>query len=56
MEKANSIFLELKRENRNRIFNKIREAGSISRPALARELELSMPTMTQKSGNARSLY
>ena len=47
MEKANSIFLEIKKENRNRIFNKIREAGSISRPALARELELSMPTVTQ---------
>lgn len=47
MEKTNSIFSELKRENRNRIFHKIREAGSISRPALARELELSMPTVTQ---------
>ncbi len=47
MEKANSIFLEIKKENRNRIFNKIRETGSISRPALARELELSMPTVTQ---------
>lgn len=47
MEKANSIFLEIKRENRNRIFYKIREEGSISRPALARELGLSMPTVTQ---------
>lgn len=47
MEKANSIFLEIKRENRNRIFHKIRESGSISRPAIARELELSIPTVTQ---------
>ena len=47
MEKSNNIFLEVKKENRNRIFNKIREAGSISRPTLARELELSMPTVTQ---------
>lgn len=47
MEKPNSIFLEIKKGNRNRIFHKIREAGSISRPALARELGLSMPTVTQ---------
>ncbi len=33
-------------ENRNRIFHCIRRNGMISRPSIARELELSLPTVT----------
>ncbi len=33
-------------ENRNRIFHCIRQNKIISRPAIARELELSLPTVT----------
>ncbi len=33
-------------ENRNRIFHCIRAKGMISRPSIARELELSLPTVT----------
>lgn len=47
MKREGNIYAELKWENRNRIFNKIREAGSISRPSLAHDLQLSLPTVTQ---------
>lgn len=47
MKQEKNAQLELKRENRNRVFNKIREEGSMSRSALSRELNLSLPTVTQ---------
>ncbi len=47
MSKESNIHLDLKWENRNRIFNKIRDAGSISSPALSYELQLSRPTIKQ---------
>ncbi len=47
MNKESNIHLDLKRENRNKVFNKIREAGSISSTALAYELQLSRPTIKQ---------
>lgn len=39
--------LEMRMENRNRIFHKIREVGSISRPEIGRQLNLSLPTVAQ---------
>lgn len=42
-----NIQLELKKENRNKIFNKIREAKEISAPLLTNELHLSRPTVKQ---------
>lgn len=47
MKKENSIHLDLKKENRNKIFNKIREASEISAPSLEYELQLSRPTVKQ---------
>lgn len=47
MNKESNIHLDLKRENRNKVFNKIREAGSISSFALIYELQLSRPTVKQ---------
>ena len=47
MNKESNIHLDLKRENRNKVFNKIREAGSISSSALIYELQLSRPTVKQ---------
>lgn len=47
MNKESNIYLDLKRQNRNKVFNKIREAGSISSTALAYELHLSRPTIKQ---------
>ncbi|MDE7014223.1 MAG: hypothetical protein K2P19_06050, partial [Kineothrix sp.] len=47
MQKESNIYLDLKYENRNRVFNKIREAGSISSSALSYELQLSRPTIKQ---------
>lgn len=46
-EKGSSLHLDLKKENRNKIFNKIREAVEISAPALSYELQLSRPTVKQ---------
>lgn len=39
--------MEMKLENRNRVFHKIREEGSISRPEISRQLNLSLPTVAQ---------
>lgn len=39
--------LGMRLENRNRVFHKIRKAGSISRPEISRQLKLSLPTVTQ---------
>lgn len=47
MAKEANIHLDLKRANRNKVFNKIREAGSISGSALSYELQLSRPTIKQ---------
>jgi len=47
MNRDKNIYQDLKWENRNRIFNKIREAGSISSTALTYELQLSRPTVKQ---------
>lgn len=47
MGKESNIMLDLKVENRNRIFNAIREEGSISGPELSYKLQLSRPTITQ---------
>lgn len=47
MKRESNIHLDLKWENRNKVFNKIREAGSISSPALSYELQLSRPTVKQ---------
>lgn len=47
MQKESNIYLDLKYGNRNRVFNKIREAGSISSSALSYELQLSRPTIKQ---------
>lgn len=47
MKRETNIYLDLKYENRNRVFNKIREAGSISSSALSYELKLSRPTVKQ---------
>lgn len=47
MSRSANIHLDLKNENRNRVFNKIRETGSISSSALAYELQLSRPTVKQ---------
>ena len=47
MNKETNILLDLKAENRNKIFNKILELGSASGPELAYELKLSRPTITQ---------
>lgn len=47
MDKESNIHLDLKRENRNKVFNKIREAGGISSTALTYELHLSRPTVKQ---------
>ncbi len=47
MRKESNVHLDLKWENRNRVFNKIREAGSISGPVLSYELKLSRPTVKQ---------
>ncbi|MGN8632689.1 ROK family protein [Blautia sp. HCP3S3_G3] len=47
MKKDTSIFQNLKEENRNRIYNTIREKKCISGPALIYELKLSRPTVTQ---------
>lgn len=45
--KTSNIHLDLKYENRNRIFNKIRESGNISSSALSYALTLSRPTVRQ---------
>ena len=42
-----NIHLKLKWENRNHVFNKIREEGAISAPDLENELKLSRPTIRQ---------
>ena len=42
-----SVYLDLKKENRNKVYNKIREAQSISSSALTYELQLSRPTIKQ---------
>lgn len=47
MGKEFNIYLDLKWKNRNKVFNKIREAGSISSPELSYELQLSRPTIKQ---------
>ncbi len=47
MQKESNVHLDLKWENRNRVFNEIREAGSISGPALSYQLKLSRPTVKQ---------
>lgn len=47
MNKETNILLDLKAENRNKIFNKILQMGSASGPELAYELKLSRPTITQ---------
>ena len=47
MQKESNIYLDLKYGNRNKVFNKIREAGSISSSALSYELQLSRPTIKQ---------
>ncbi len=47
MEKSSTVFLDLKLENRNRIFHAIREAEAISSPALSYSLQLSRPTVRQ---------
>lgn len=47
MKKEANVQLDLKWENRNKVFNKILEAGSISSPALSYELQLSRPTVKQ---------
>lgn len=40
-------YLDIKTDNRNRIFKLIREAGSISKPGVARDLGISLPTAIQ---------
>lgn len=47
MNKDSNIHLDLKRINRNKVFNKIRETGGISSPDLSYELMLSRPTIKQ---------
>lgn len=47
MKKDTSTFQELKEENRNRIYNAVREKKCISGPSLIYELQLSRPTVTQ---------
>lgn len=47
MKRETNIQLDLKLENRNRVFNKILEAESISSSALSYELQLSRPTIKQ---------
>lgn len=47
MVRENATHLDLKAENRNRVFHRIREAGQISSPSLSYELKLSRPTVKQ---------
>lgn len=47
MKKESNVQQDLKRENRNKVFKKILESGSISSPALGYELQLSRPTVKQ---------
>lgn len=47
MKKETNIHLDLKRENRNKVFNKIRSMGRISSTDLAYGLQLSRPTVKQ---------
>ncbi len=47
MKRETNIQLDLKLENRNRVFNKILEAESISSSTLSYELQLSRPTIKQ---------
>lgn len=47
MVREHTIHLDLKAENRNRVFHSIREAGRISSPSLSYELKLSRPTVKQ---------
>ena len=42
-----SVYLDLKKENRNKVYNKIRESVSISASSLSYELQLSRPTIKQ---------
>ncbi len=46
MGKETNVMLDLKAENRNRIFNAIREDGNISGSELSYRLQLSRPTIT----------
>lgn len=47
MKRETNIHLDLKAENRNRVFHRIREAGAITSPDLSYELQLSRPTVKQ---------
>lgn len=40
-------YSDIKTDNRNRVFNLIREAGSVSRPNVSRQLGISIPTAIQ---------
>ena len=55
MKRESNIQLDLKRENRNKVFKKILTAGSISSPALSYELQLSRPTVKQNLDELLSL-
>ncbi len=47
MVREKNVYQDLKAENRNRVFHRIREAGRISSPSLSYELKLSRPTVKQ---------
>lgn len=47
MEKSSTVFLDLKYENRNRIFNAIRKSDGVSSSELSYQLKLSRPTVKQ---------
>lgn len=47
MSRSASIHLDLKNENRNNVFNRIRKSERISSSALSYELQLSRPTVKQ---------
>lgn len=47
MARDSHAYVDIKRANRNRIYNTIREKGSVSRQDLVYDLKLSLPTITQ---------
>lgn len=47
MPRDSHAYVDIKKANRNRIYNTIREKGSVSRQDLVYDLKLSLPTITQ---------
>ena len=49
MTKKQITNIEVKKNNRNRIFRYIRKAGVVSNPDIAYHLQMSLPTVTQNT-------